>query len=78
MGHVWLIHRAQIPPDAAPGTRGRQQNWPLARVARGAEATSVRLPGVERVLTFTIELVDQRIADTNTIEHRGGGAPMEA
>ena len=43
-----------------------------------SEATFVRLPRVERVPSFTIELVDQWIADVNTIEHVGGTAPREA
>ena len=70
-GRVWLVHRAPVPNGAAPGTMARPQNWPLARVARGTEATFSRLPGVERVPSFTIELVDQWVSDANAVEHGG-------
>ena len=69
IGHVWLIHRLAVPDGAPAGTLGRPQNWPLARVQRGTEATYSRLPGVERIPSFTIDVVDQWIADTNTLEH---------
>ena len=54
---------------------GRPQNWPLARVSPGTEATFAKLPGVERVPSFTIELVDQWIADANAVVH-GGSANL--
>ena len=75
IGHIWLIHRLPIPDGAPAGTLGRPQNWPLARVQRGTEATFSRLPGVERIPSFTIDLVDQWIADINTLEH-GGATTM--
>ena len=79
VGHIWLVHRAAVPADSATGTLDIPQNWPLTRVARNSEATFVRLPGVERVPTFTLELVGQWIADVNAIEHgAGSAAPMEA
>ena len=75
IGHIWPIHRLPVPDGAPAGTLGRPQNWPLARVQRGTEATFSRLPGVERIPSFTIDLVDQWIADINTLEH-GGATTM--
>ena len=75
IGHSWLINRLDVPDGAPAGTLGRPQNWPLARVQRGTEATFSRLPGVERIPSFTIDLVDQWIADINTLEH-GGATTM--
>ena len=79
IGHVWLVDRSPPPLGAPPRTLGRPQNWPLARVCRGTETTYVRLPGVERVPSFTIELVDHWIADASAVEHGGGAnASMDA